>query len=104
MMPLEPRDATIGTHRVEEEEVRDPRHEVQADVSLSLQDAVSGDTVAGPFTCAAMMFTDVTPEHDCGPFDLDAPHGRRYVVIQSWQYTGRSMLPGGTTKGPEFTW
>ncbi len=77
---------------------------VQADVSLSLQDAVTGETLAGPYTCPAMMFTDVAPEHDCGPFDFDAPHGRRYVVIQSWQYTGRSMLPGGSTKGPEFSW
>ena len=51
-----------------------------------------------------MMFTDFEPERDCGPFDLDAPHGHRYVVVESWVYTGRSMLPGGRTRGPEFSW
>jgi serine/threonine protein kinase, bacterial len=77
---------------------------VQADISLSLQDVETGDTIAGPYTCAGMMFTDFEPERDCGPFDLDAPHGHRYVVVESWVYTGRSMLPGGRTRGPEFSW
>ena len=77
---------------------------VQADISLSLQDVETGDTIAGPYTCAGMMFTDFEPERDCGPFDFDAPHGHRYVVVESWVYTGRSMLPGGRTRGPEFNW
>jgi len=77
---------------------------VQADISLSLLDAETGDTAAGPFTCAGMMFTDFEPERDCGPFDFDVAHGRRYVVLESWVYTGRSMLPGGSTRGPEFSW
>ena len=77
---------------------------VQADISLTLQDVETGDTIAGPYTCAGMMFTDFAPERDCGPFDFDAPHGHRYVVVESWVYTGRSMLPGGRTRGPEFSW
>jgi hypothetical protein len=23
---------------------------------------------------------------------------------ESWSYTGRALLPGGTTRGPEFSW
>jgi serine/threonine-protein kinase len=77
---------------------------VQADVSMTIQDAGTGRTVAGPYTCPGLMFTDSAPQHDCGPADLDAPHGHRYVVVQSWQYTGRTYLPSGSAKGPEFLW
>jgi len=72
---------------------------------LSIEDADTGDTLAGPDLCSGLMFTDFAPEHDCGPFDLSGvPHGRRCVVVLKWSYTGRALLPSGTTKGPEFTW
>ena len=77
---------------------------VQADVTLSVRDAETDRVMAGPYTCEGLMFTDFTPEHVCGPVDLSAPHGGRYVVAEEWQYTGRFLLPGGTTRGPEFTW
>jgi serine/threonine-protein kinase len=77
---------------------------VQADISLSLEDADSGETVGGPVTCRAVTFTDFAPEHTCGPFDFAAVRGRRYVVVQSWQYTGRQLLPGGTARSDPFTW
>ena len=50
------------------------------------------------------MFTDFALKHNCGPVDLQAPHGHRYVVEETWAYTGRSMLPGGIARGREFTW
>ena len=77
---------------------------VQADVSLSVRDVQTGEVAAGPHTCEAMMFTDFAPEHTCGPVDLKAPRGRRYVVEESWQYTGRFLLPGGKARGREFIW
>lgn len=78
---------------------------VQADVSLSVQSADTGETVAGPDVCPGLMFTDTAPQHDCGPFDLaGVAHGQRLVVVLSWSYTGRSILPSGTARGPEFTW
>jgi serine/threonine-protein kinase len=77
---------------------------VQADVTLTVEDAGTGEVVAGPHTCKALMFTDSVLQHTCGPVDLDAPHGGRYVVVESWRYTGRSLLPGGTTRGAEFDW
>ena len=50
------------------------------------------------------MFTDFTPTHDCGPFEVNPAHGRRLVVTESWVYTGRTVLPSGTVRGPEFAW
>ncbi|MFC3383500.1 serine/threonine-protein kinase [Couchioplanes caeruleus subsp. azureus] len=77
---------------------------VQTDVSLSVEDAQTKDVVAGPYVCKGLMFTDFALKHTCGPVDLDAPRGRRYRVVESWEYTGRSLLPGGTARGPEFVW
>ncbi|MGA5298537.1 protein kinase domain-containing protein [Nucisporomicrobium flavum] len=77
---------------------------VQADVTLTVQDARTGEVVAGPHTCEGLMFTDSAVQHTCGPVDLAAPRGGRYVVVESWRYTGRSLLPGGTTRGAEFDW
>ncbi|UQU61646.1 serine/threonine protein kinase [Couchioplanes caeruleus] len=77
---------------------------VQADVTLTVQDARTGKVVAGPHTCEGLMFTDSALQHTCGPVDLAAPRGGRYVVVESWRYTGRSLLPGGTTRGAEFDW
>ena len=82
---------------------------VQADISLSVRDlsvrdAVTDEIVAGPYTCKAVMFTDLAPEHACGPVNLQAPHGHRYLVAESWAYTGRSILLGGIARGPAFDW
>jgi hypothetical protein len=77
---------------------------VQADISLTVRDADTDEVMAGPYTCRALMFTDFDPEHACGPVDLQAPHGGRYRVAESWEYTGRSILPGGVTRGPAFDW
>jgi tRNA A-37 threonylcarbamoyl transferase component Bud32 len=77
---------------------------VQADVSLSVHDADNDDVVAGPYTCSGLMFTDFAAKHTCGPVDLQAPRGGRYVVVEQWEYTGRSLLPGGTARGPVFAW
>jgi len=55
---------------------------IQADLTLSVRDASSDAVVAGPFTCKGVMFTDVEMKHNCGPVDLQAPHGHRYVVAE----------------------
>jgi serine/threonine-protein kinase len=77
---------------------------IQADLTLSVRDASSDAVVAGPYVCKGVMFTDVEMKHNCGPIDLQAPHGHRYVVAESWTYTGRSILPGGIARGPAFDW
>jgi serine/threonine-protein kinase len=77
---------------------------VQADISLRLEDADTGAPIGETFTCDGMMFTDFKPEHDCGPFDVKAVRGKWYVVVQTWAYTGRGILPGGTATSEPFRW
>lgn len=77
---------------------------IQADVSLSVRDAGSEEVVAGPYTCKSLMFTDFALKHSCGPVDLQPPHGRRLVLVLKWEYTQRPLFPGGTARGPEFSW
>ncbi|GGM75705.1 serine/threonine-protein kinase [Dactylosporangium sucinum] len=77
---------------------------IQADVTISLVDADTDELVAGPHLCAGLMFTDFAPSHDCGPFVDNPPRGHRYVVVQKWVYSGRSILPGGEVRGKEFAW
>jgi serine/threonine protein kinase len=77
---------------------------VQADISLTVRDAASDDVVAGPYTCTGLMFTDFALKHSCGPADLNPPHGHRYIVVETWQYTERPLLPPGSAQGPAFDW
>jgi serine/threonine-protein kinase len=77
---------------------------IQVDVTLSLVDAGTGEVLGGPFECKGLMFTDLAPSHDCGLFEVSPPHGRRLVVTETWQYTGRAVLPTGTVRGVEFDW
>jgi len=77
---------------------------VQADISLTVRDAASDDVVAGPYTCTGLLFTDFALKHSCGPADLTAPRGHRYVLVETWQYTERPLLPPGSAEGPEFDW
>jgi serine/threonine-protein kinase len=77
---------------------------VQADISLTVRDVAGDEVVAGPYTCTGLMFTDFALKHVCGPADLTAPRGHRYVVVETWQYTERPLLPPGSAQGPEFDW
>ncbi|MEU7870637.1 hypothetical protein [Dactylosporangium sp. NPDC049140] len=76
----------------------------QADVSMSVLDAGSGERVDGPHDCNGLMFTDFAPDHTCGPFEVRLPRGHRYVVEEKWVYTNRALLPGGEVRGLEFDW
>jgi tRNA A-37 threonylcarbamoyl transferase component Bud32 len=77
---------------------------IQADFALSVRDASSDAVVAGPYDCKGLLFTDFEMKHNCGPVDLQAPRGHRYLVAETWTYTGRSILPGGIARGPAFDW
>ena len=77
---------------------------IQADFALSIRDASSDAVVAGPYVCKSLMFTDFEMKHNCGPIDLRPPRGHRYVVAETWTYTGRSILPCGIARGPAFDW
>jgi len=77
---------------------------VQADISLTLREAKTDEVVAGPYTCTGVMFTDFALKHSCGPVEMKAPRGHRYVVTETWQYTERPLLPSGSARGPVFDW
>jgi len=77
---------------------------VQADITLTIRDADTNAVAAGPYTCRSLMFTDFDLKHGCGPVDLMPPRGGRYVVNESWEYTARPLLPGGSAQGPVFDW
>jgi hypothetical protein len=75
---------------------------VQADVSVLLRDAATGQTVAGPYTCNDQAFSETVKERSCGPFEVKPRTGRRYKVVQTWRYEGRASSLSGTVTGPEF--
>jgi serine/threonine protein kinase len=77
---------------------------VRATVSLRLQDTTTGRTAAGPHTCTGLVFTGRDLTNDCGPARLSVPHGHRYVVVLSWQYTRHGTSSQGSARGAEFTW
>jgi serine/threonine-protein kinase len=77
---------------------------VRADVTVYLVDAATGRRAAAPHTCRGLVFTEARPERDCGPVEFTAPRGRRYALVQSWVYTGRRDLPGGSVQSGPFTW
>lgn len=75
---------------------------VRADVAVTLRDADSGRTVAGPFTCPDVTFTKTVKERACGPFEVRPAAGRRYQVVLTWRYEGRASALTGTSTGPAF--
>jgi serine/threonine-protein kinase len=77
---------------------------IQADIALTLRDADSDEVLAGPYNCENVMFTDFALQHSCGPVDLQPPRGRKLVLVETWEYTQRPLLPGGRARGPEFDW
>ncbi|MFI5896752.1 serine/threonine-protein kinase [Actinoplanes sp. NPDC051513] len=77
---------------------------VQIDLSLTLRDAKTDELAAGPYECKGLMFTDFAFKHDCGPAEFNPPRGHRYIVVETWQYTQRPLLPAGSAQGPEFDW
>jgi serine/threonine-protein kinase len=77
---------------------------VQVDITLTVRDAESDEVAAGPYVCKGLMFTDFALKHSCGPVEMQAPRGNRYLVAESWRYTQRPLLPGGIARGPVFDW
>ncbi|WP_433361493.1 serine/threonine-protein kinase [Actinoplanes sp. CA-142083] len=77
---------------------------IQIDLALTVRDVKTDEVAAGPYECKGLMFTDFALKHDCGPAEFNPPRGHRYVVVETWQYTQRPLLPSGSARGPEFDW
>jgi serine/threonine-protein kinase len=76
----------------------------RATVSVALQDASTGRTIADPHTCSDLVFTENFKQLQCGPATVNPARGHRYVVVMSWQYTRGGQPANGTAKGDEFAW
>ncbi|MCU7725149.1 serine/threonine protein kinase [Actinoplanes sp. KI2] len=72
-------------------------------ITLALEDAGSGETVAGPVSCGNLAF-GTAATWGCGPAWARPARGRRYLVSMSFRYVrgGRTMV--STTRGNAFTW
>jgi serine/threonine-protein kinase len=74
----------------------------EADIQIVVENADSGKTSAGPFSCKNKQFTDAAGKHDCGPETLDLASGR-YRVVTKWTYHD-SLVPEGSVVGDVFNW
>ncbi|MFC7272529.1 serine/threonine-protein kinase [Paractinoplanes rhizophilus] len=77
---------------------------VQIDLAMTIRDVRTDQVAAGPYECKGLLFTDFAFKHNCGPAEFDPPRGHRYVVVETWRYTQRPLLPSGSARGPEFDW
>jgi serine/threonine protein kinase len=74
-------------------------------ISISLQDAGSGHTVAGPKTCDGLSFTgDKGDTANCGPGAASPPRGHQYAVVMAYRYSREGRTIVSTAKGRAFTW
>ena len=71
-----------------------------ATVSVSLRSG--GRTVAGPVTCANLVFREGAVTRDCGPRECAAQRGRTYQVAMTWEYTRDGRTSRGTAEGSAF--
>ncbi|GIE33002.1 hypothetical protein Ait01nite_060470 [Actinoplanes italicus] len=74
-----------------------------ARVEVTLQDAATGRTVAGPKRCD-LTFSKQTYTRACGPSDAVPRRGRSYTVVMSYRYVRDGRTTTSTTKGSAFTW
>jgi serine/threonine protein kinase len=79
-------------------------------ITLTLRDAGTGRTVAGPKTCGNLAFGGNvafggdTATRGCGPAGASPARGRKYVVSMSFRYVRDGRTAASTTKGAVFAW
>jgi serine/threonine protein kinase len=75
-----------------------------ATMTVALQDAATGRTVAGPRRCSNVTFARQNITHECGPLTASPGHGRHYLTVVTWTYVldGKSMT--GSVNGEAFAW
>jgi serine/threonine-protein kinase len=73
-------------------------------ISISLQDAGSGRTVAGPKTCGSLYFDGEADTANCGPGSASPPRGHEYAVVMAYRYVREGRTVMSTAKGRAFTW
>ncbi|MFI6071220.1 protein kinase [Actinoplanes sp. NPDC051343] len=73
-------------------------------ISISLQDAGSGHTVAGPKTCNGLSFDGEADTAKCGPGLASPPRGHQYAVVMAYRYVREGRTVMSTARGRPFTW
>ncbi|WP_245665514.1 serine/threonine-protein kinase [Actinoplanes subtropicus] len=73
-------------------------------ITVALQDAGNGRTVAGPRTCTGLLFGGDADTQGCGPAGANPAKGHKYVVAMSFRYVRGGQTVASTTKGAVFAW
>nr|WP_221402037.1 serine/threonine-protein kinase [Actinoplanes lutulentus] len=73
-------------------------------ISVALQDARTGRTVAGPRTCDDLSFTRRSITQDCGPLMAEPRRGRQYAVVMTYRYVRDGRTASRTAVGRPFRW
>jgi serine/threonine-protein kinase len=73
-------------------------------ITVALQDASSGRTVAGPKTCDNLAFGGDASTQGCGPSGAAPARGHRYAVVMSFRYVREGRTIASTSKGSAFSW
>ncbi len=76
----------------------------RARIEVTLRDADTGRTVAGPTTCAGLTFTQGSMTKACGPAGAEPRRGRNYTVVMAFRYERDGHTSTSTARGRVFTW
>lgn len=73
-------------------------------IEVTLRDADTGRTVAGPTTCDGLTFTRGSMTKACGPAGAAPRRGRNYTVVMAFRYERDGHTATSTARGRVFTW
>jgi serine/threonine-protein kinase len=73
-------------------------------ITVAVQDAGSGRTVAGPKTCSNLAYGGDASTQGCGPAAASPAKGHKYVVSMSFRYVRAGRMTAGSAKGSVFSW
>ncbi|GIE92982.1 serine/threonine-protein kinase [Paractinoplanes rishiriensis] len=73
-------------------------------ITVTVQDAATGRTVAGPRTCDDLTFGGDASTRSCGPATARPERGRQYTVVMAFRYQRDGRAMSGTAKGSAFAW
>lgn len=76
----------------------------RARIEVTLRDADTGRTVAGPTTCSGLTFTEGSMTRACGPAGAAPRRGRNYTVVMAFRYERDGHTASSTARGRVFTW
>ncbi|GIF16231.1 serine/threonine-protein kinase [Actinoplanes teichomyceticus] len=76
----------------------------RAQIEVTLRDAGTGRTVAGPTTCADLTFTRGAMTQGCGPVGARPRRGGTYTVVMAYRYERDGHTSISTARGRIFTW